>query len=104
VGRQLAVVVPEVHVTADPSFLTSVPCFQDVDLASAFFAGEFAHFSFAGDGRVVRLHRTQLSVAFSFVGGMTKNFASFTTVFGRRALAVSGLRSAATSEAALRPC
>lgn len=70
--RQLTVVVPPVHVAADPSLRPAVHTVEDVDLAVAFLAAQFADGAFARVRGMVLFHRAELRVAFPFVARVTE--------------------------------
>lgn len=92
--REFAIVVPPVNITTNPSLLTTVPCFQDVDLAITLRARQFSNLRLTCNGRVVRLHWAQSCVTFLFVNGVSKNFATFASIHRWCAFSVSGLGTA----------
>lgn len=93
---ELAVVIPCGEVTANPSFGPSIHSIEDVDFATTFLAAEFTHCAFARMRSVVLLHRAQVGVAFSFVGGMAEYRASLSSVFRWRAGPASSLSPSPT--------
>jgi len=64
VWRHEAVVVPEGDITALVVLLTSVTCFQDVNVSGSFLACGFGVLSFAGQGRMEGFQWAKVGVAF----------------------------------------
>jgi len=93
VWRKFAVVIPEVEFTTNVMFLTSITCFQNVDLSSSFFASKLSVHSFTGESHMVRFQWARISVAFTCINCMTEHSTSFTSMLGWSTLSVSCLGS-----------
>lgn len=100
---ELAVVVPPVNVTTDPSLLASVSSVQNVDLSTSFLAGEKALLSLACLQCVVLSHWAERGVAVLFVSGMSERRAWFTAVFRRSACSCTCLGTTTAGERAGAP-